>query len=322
MRELVINANEANQRLDKYLAKYMDLAPKSFFYKMLRKKNITLNGKKAEGNEKLLINDVVRLFLAEDTIESFRSKKEQTVVKKTSKIKLDIIYEDKDILVINKPVGMLSQKASKDDVSLVEHIIEYLLSTGSLTTEDLATFTPGICNRLDRNTSGIVVAGKSLKGLQDMNEAFKSRSLHKFYLCLVKGKMSGKSLIDGYLFKDEKTNKVSILKDAIEGALPIKTEYIVMDSNEKVTLLKVNLITGRSHQIRAHLASIGHPIIGDYKYGDKTINDKYKSIYKLESQLLHAYELVMPDKTTVYTAKLPDKFLNVLKGDNIHGMDK
>ena len=322
MRELVINANEANQRLDKYLAKYMDLAPKSFFYKMLRKKNITLNGKKAEGNEKLLINDVVRLFLAEDTIEGFRSKKEQTVVKKTSKIKLDIIYEDKDILVINKPVGMLSQKASKDDVSLVEHIIEYLLSTGSLTTEDLATFTPGICNRLDRNTSGIVVAGKSLKGLQDMNEAFKSRSLHKFYLCLVKGKMSGKSLIDGYLFKDEKTNKVSILKDEIEGALPIKTEYIVMDSNEKVTLLKVNLITGRSHQIRAHLASIGHPIIGDYKYGDKTINDKYKSIYKLESQLLHAYELVMPDETTVYTAKLPDKFLNVLKGDNIHGMDK
>ncbi len=322
MRELVINANEANQRLDKYLAKYMDLAPKSFFYKMLRKKNITLNGKKAEGNEKLLINDVVCLFLAEDTIEGFRSKKEQTVVKKTSKIKLDIIYEDKDILVINKPVGMLSQKASKEDVSLVEHIIEYLLSTGSLTTEDLATFTPGICNRLDRNTSGIVVAGKSLKGLQDMNEAFKSRSLHKYYLCLVKGKMSGKSLIDGYLFKDEKTNKVSILKDEIEGALPIKTEYIVMDSNEKVTLLKVNLITGRSHQIRAHLASIGHPIIGDYKYGDKTINDKYKSIYKLESQLLHAYELVMPDETTVYTAKLPDKFLNVLKGDNIHGMDK
>ena len=322
MRELVINANEANQRLDKYLAKYMDLAPKSFFYKMLRKKNITLNGKKAEGNEKLLINDVVRLFLAEDTIEGFRSKKEQTVVNKTSKIKLDIIYEDKDILVINKPVGMLSQKASKDDVSLVEYVIEYLLSTGSLKKQDLATFVPGICNRLDRNTSGIVVAGKSLKGLQDMNEAFKSRSLHKFYLCLVKGKMSGKSLIDGYLFKDEKTNKVSILKDEIEGALPIKTEYIVMDSNEKVTLLKVNLITGRSHQIRAHLASIGHPIIGDYKYGDKTINDKYKSIYKLESQLLHAYELVMPDETTVYTAKLPDKFLNVLKGDNIHGMDK
>ncbi len=319
MRELIIGTNESGQRLDKYLAKYMDLAPKSFFYKMLRKKNIVLNGKKAEGNEKLNINDSVKLFLAEETIDGFRSKKENTNLT-VPKIKLDIIYEDDDILVINKPVGMLSQKASPKDVSLVEYVTDYLISNNSISRDSLATFKPGICNRLDRNTSGIVVAGKTLKGLQTMNEAFKERSLHKYYLCLVKGKIEGTKRIEGYLLKDEKNNKVTISKEALKEALPIKTEYIALEANENVTLLMINLITGRSHQIRAHLASIGHPVIGDYKYGNKKVNDIYKEKYGLESQFLHAYKLVMPDGQISYTAQLPDLFKNILAANDIKGV--
>ena len=153
MRELVISKYEAGQRFDKFLAKYMELAPKSFFYKMMRKKNITLNGKKAAGNEKLEEGDTVKLFLSEETIEGFREKKKRAV---HTGAKLDILYEDEQVMLINKPAGMLSQKAEKGDISMVEHLISHLLDTGEVTEEMLKTFRPSLCNRLDRNTSGIV----------------------------------------------------------------------------------------------------------------------------------------------------------------------
>ena len=161
MRELVISKYEAGQRFDKFLAKYMELAPKSFFYKMMRKKNITLNGKKAAGNEKLEKGDTVKLFLSEETIEGFREKKKRAV---HTGAKLDILYEDEQVMLINKPAGMLSQKAEKGDISMVEHLISHLLDTGEVTEEMLKTFRPSLCNRLDRNTSGLVAAGKSLAG--------------------------------------------------------------------------------------------------------------------------------------------------------------
>ena len=175
MKETIIKENESGQRLDKYLKKYLPQAPGSFIYKMLRKKNITLNGKKAAGQEKLNTGDSIKFFLAEETIDKFTGNaaaSESYPVKKD----LEIIYEDDNILLINKPAGMLSQKAKKEDVSLVEYVIGYLLSNGSVTKEELLTFHPGICNRLDRNTSGMVVAGKSLAGLQIMGEAFKERT--------------------------------------------------------------------------------------------------------------------------------------------------
>ena len=202
MKETIIKENESGQRLDKYLKKYLPQAPGSFIYKMLRKKNITLNGKKAAGQEKLNTGDSIKFFLAEETIDKFTGNaaaSESYPVKKD----LEIIYEDDNILLINKPAGMLSQKAKKEDVSLVEYVIGYLLSNGSVTKEELLTFHPGICNRLDRNTSGMVVAGKSLAGLQIMGEAFKERTLAKYYLCLVKGCIKETSHIRGYLKKDE-----------------------------------------------------------------------------------------------------------------------
>ena len=187
MRMLTVSKNEAGQRLDKLLAKYLNLAGKSFIYKMMRKKNITLNGKKCDGSEHLTEGDEIKLFLAEETIEKFSEVKIQKVQKK----KLDIVYEDEHILLINKPSGMLSQKAKETDESLVEYLIDYLLDSGKLKKEDLACFRPSVCNRLDRNTSGIVAAGRSLPGLQIMSEVIKDRSLGKYYVCVVRGIVKG-----------------------------------------------------------------------------------------------------------------------------------
>lgn len=315
MQEIIVSANEAGQRFDKLLAKYLNEAPKSFLYKMLRKKNIVLNGKKATGNEKLAVGDSVKLFLADETIAKF--SKTEVVRTHTS---LDIIYEDEDILLVNKPVGMLSQKAEAKDVSLVEHLISYLIDSGQLTKEQLRAFKPSICNRLDRNTSGLVVAGKSLHGLQTMGELFKERSLKKYYRCLVAGHIAKKEYIKGYLTKDENTNKVKISQMKETDSLPIETEYEPLWSNGKVTLLEVHLITGRTHQIRAHLASVGHPIIGDYKYGNRKINERYKEKYQLESQLLHAYRLEMPGENgQQFIAPLPELFRRILDDQKREG---
>ena len=279
MREISIQKNEAGQRMDKFLAKYLNKAPKSFFYKMMRKKNITLNGKKAVGNEQLKQGDVIKLFLAEETIENFIdhsqfSKKKASSAKKQTagkKVQLDILYEDEAAVFINKPVGMLSQKASPTDTSLVEYFIDYLLENGKITEEELHTFHPSVCNRLDRNTSGIVAAGKTLQALQGLSEMFRDRTLKKYYLCLVKGQVKENQRIHGYLVKK------------------------VLAQNKETTLLEVHLITGKTHQIRAHLASIGHPIAGDYKYGNRSFNDVLKKEYGLRSQLLHAYRLEFPE---------------------------
>ena len=160
MQKLKVASNEAGQRLDKLLSKYLSQAGKGFLYKMMRKKNITLNGKKAAGNEKLEEGDTVKLFLSEETIEGFREKTKRAV---HTGAKLDILYEDEQVMLINKPAGMLSQKAEKGDISMVEHLISHLLDTGEVTEEMLKTFRPSLCNRLDRNTSGIVAAGKTFQ---------------------------------------------------------------------------------------------------------------------------------------------------------------
>ena len=289
MRMLTVSKNEAGQRLDKLLAKYLNLAGKSFIYKMMRKKNITLNGKKCDGSEHLTEGDEIKLFLAEETIEKFSGVKIQKDQKKK------IVYEDEHILLINKPSGMLSQKAKETDESLVEYLIDYLLDSGKLKKEDLACFRPSVCNRLDRNTSGIVAAGRSLPGLQIMSEVIKDRSLGKYYVCVVRGIVKGEARIEGWLTKNEKTNQVSIRKEETPGSLPIRTAYRPLVSGNGYTLLEVHLITGRSHQIRAHLASIGHPIAGDPKYGDPRVNEEVKKRFGVRSQMLHAWRLVMPE---------------------------
>ncbi|MCI8957597.1 MAG: RluA family pseudouridine synthase [Lachnospiraceae bacterium] len=290
MKSIIVNQNEAGQRLDKLLGKYLNLAGKGFLYKMLRKKNITLNGKKCTGSEKLTQGDEIRLFLSDETIEKFS----QVTVQKVKQVKLAIVYEDAHVLLVNKPSGMLSQKARDTDESLVEYVTGYLLDTGALTREDLRSFRPSVCNRLDRNTSGLVAAGKSLAGLQILSEMFRDRSLHKYYLCVAAGTVDKARTIDGYLKKDARTNQVTIHKSPAADSSRIQTEYEPLCSRDGFTLLKVTLITGRTHQIRAHLAFEGHPVAGDYKYGDPAVNEQVKRLYGVRSQMLHSWKLVFP----------------------------
>lgn len=322
MIEFIVGENESGQRLDKLLIKYLNLAPKSFIYKMLRKKNITLNGKKSDGSHILAVGDIVKFYLSEETIQKFSK---ENIIEKTH-YKLNILYEDKHVLIIDKPAGILSQKAVADDISINEHIISYLLESNQLSEEELKSFRPSICNRLDRNTSGILVAGKTLSGLQELSKLFKERNIGKYYQCIVTGKLEQSSQIVGYLKKNSNTNYVRISHKEDRLSEFIQTEYNPIKISNKspyTTLLQVKLITGKTHQIRAHLSSIGHPIIGDVKYGDADVNTYMKRKYKLEHQLLHSYELNFPklDGSLIglsgkkIIAELPEYFKKIMDGE-------
>ena len=280
---------------------------------MLRKKNIVLNGKKATGNEKLTAGDSIKLFLSDETFEKFAGKRQTNdLAASVPNIALEIVYEDHDVLAINKPAGMLSQKAKKEDISANEYILQYLLESGTITRESLHTFKPSVCNRLDRNTSGILVAGKTLNGLQQMSKAFRERSMEKYYLAIVAGHISKPRRIEGFLKKDGVNNQVTILSEPSNDAKPIITEYRPLKLVGQVTLLEVHLITGRSHQIRAHLASIGHPVIGDTKYGNPRLNREFLKNAGVTHQLLHAYRLFLADGTKIQ-ADAPKEFERALE---------
>ncbi len=326
MKELVITKNEGGQRLDKFLGKLLKEAPKSFCYRMLRKKNITLNGKKAAGNEKLAAGDVVRLFLSEETIEKFAGEQSFRPVRQD----LKILYEDDDILLVDKPAGMLSQKSRAKEDSLVEYLISYLLEEGEIRLEELATFRPSVCNRLDKNTSGIVACGKTLAGLQALSELFRTKTIRKYYCCLVAGDVKEGRLLTGYLQKSGRRNQVVLSPDAQSGGRPVETRYTPIGGNGRITVLQVELLTGKSHQIRSHLAGVGHPVIGDPKYGDSEINAYFHRKYGVKYQLLHGMRLEFPKLSGVllpvsekkFTAPLPETFLQVvtkeLPGENIN----
>ena len=342
---LKIKHIDAGGRLDKYLLKFLKDAPTSFIYKMLRKKNIVLNGKKAAGNEFLKENDEVKLFLADETIVKFGGKVtlSQTadreyvataedsvesgndgslyIFLKSLKWEFDepkVIYEDRDIIILNKPVNVLSQIAKTGDVSMNEWLISYLINSGSLTAEDMLTVKPAVVNRLDRNTSGIILAGKTLTGLRFLSDIIKTRELTKYYLTIVKGEIPKNFIAEAYLLKNDNHNTVKIYQDKVEGADYIKTAYEVLEVKGGHSLLKVELITGKSHQIRAHLSFLGYPVIGDGKYGIKSENTSYRRM-GLNSQFLHSYEIQFPKfegefaylSGKKFNAKLPERLEKV-----------
>ena len=301
MIEIIVGKNESGQRLDRVLEKIFVNANTGFIFKMLRKKNITLNDKKADGKERLEPGASIKLWFSDESFEKLSGKKvgnikdfeeKHKAYKKSKEVfKSYIVYEDENTVIINKPAGLLSQKSNENDISVNDLLLEYL----EFDSKELNTFKPSICNRLDRNTSGLMVCGKTLEGLRVNNELIKTKAVNKFYLALVKGRVEKTGSISAWLYKDEKTNKVTVKDKPFEGADFIQTEYEVVDYFKDATLLLVKLITGKTHQIRAHLSSISHPIIGDFKYGEKSVNEKFKREYGIKSQLLHSFRLVYPN---------------------------
>jgi 23S rRNA pseudouridine955/2504/2580 synthase len=394
MKKYVITENEAGQRLDRFLGKLLPGAPASFFYKMLRKKNITVNGKKAEGSARLFAGDEIRLFLSDDTIAGFSRPDASPLVaaatpsvaaasphmaaasspvaaasstvtasltgvmtggtggltgvtgdgRASSKkapasayhgaIRLDekdIIFEDKDIIIINKTAGVLSQKAKADDISMNELLAAYMLERGELVPEDMRAFRPAVCNRLDRNTSGVILAGKSSAGLRFLSELIRERKIGKYYYAIVKGEASPPREVKAYLLKDERNNTVHVFMespsaDGLMAGKPtsgkpveICTRISQLSHGGGCALLEIELVTGKSHQIRSQLAAIGHPVIGDPKYGDQDANKYFFKTCHVRRQLLHARRVVFPENDTFkavsgkeFVAGLPHDFLVTL----------
>ena len=281
MRELIIKKNDAGQRLDKFITKTLDL-PMSLLYKSIRLKKIKVNRKRAEAGLILSEGDTVQCFLADSFFET--GEADSSLLRITPN--LSILYEDENILLINKRPGIsVHEDEHGAQNTLITHILAYLAQKQEYEPGEEQSFTPSLCNRIDRNTGGIVIAAKNAEALRVMNEKIKKREIDKFYLAAIHGipKKSSDTLT-GYLLKDEKTNTVKVFsKNPPKNAKNIITKYKVIAKKQDSALIEVELLTGRTHQIRAHMAYIGHPLIGDGKYGvnkhDRERGYKYQALY-------------------------------------------
>ncbi len=291
MKSFIIEKNDANQRLDKYLTKSFPNLPKTLMYKYIRIKRIKVNGKRAEISTRLNMGDVVDMYINDE----FFVQKETVYDFMSASKNIDVVYEDENIILLNKKVGLLCHPDDREYIdTLIGRIKRYLYEKGEWHPDEESSFTPALVNRIDRNTSGIVICAKTAEALRILNRKMKDRELHKQYLCIVHGKLKKDSdTLEGYLVKDEKKNKVFVSKKPVDGGKIIKTKYRVLDFKNEMSLVEIDLLTGRTHQIRAHMASIGHPLLGDGKYGTNALNKK--TGYK--KQCLCSYKLIFDFST-------------------------
>jgi len=311
MHELKINKNDSGQRLDKFITKTLDL-PMSLLYKSIRLKKIKVNRKRAEASQILLEGDTVQCFLADSFFEKKSDESDSL-----SKIapKLMIVYEDDNIMLLNKRPGVSVHEDEHGAANtLITHILAYLYQKGEYNPSDEQSFTPALCNRIDRNTGGIVIAAKNAEALRVMNDKIKEREIDKFYIAAIHGiPEKSQDTLTGYLLKDEKNNIVRVYdKNPPRGAKNIITKYKVLSEKREESLIEVELVTGRTHQIRAHMAHIGHPLLGDGKYGVNK-DDRAKG-YKF--QALYSYRLIFDfGEDEGYLGYLSGKQVNLESGD-------
>ena len=310
-----VSENQLGQRLDQALAEMFPDYSRSRIKEWILDQRVLVNGKVCDKpKEKVLGGEQVAI----------NAEIEEEARFEPQDIPLDIVYEDEKVIFLNKPAGVLSQKAKETDVSLTEALGAYLSEKNA---GEETMFRAGLCNRLDRNTSGLILAGKTVAATQQLSELIAERAVGKYYLTVVKGTVTETERIRGYLIKNERTNRVSIQREQQGDAVYIETAYRPLCAGRGCTLLEVELVTGKSHQIRSHLASIGHPLAGDTKYGDAEFNRRFREKYGLKYQLLHSWKTVFPELTgtlsdlsgKTFTAPLPSSVRRILQGEHLTG---
>lgn len=310
MKSIVIKKNDEGQRLDKFLNKAFPNLPISMIYKSIRKKRIKINNKRCEASDKLAVGDVLSLYINDEFLED-----DPDINFLSAQDNLEIIYEDQNILLVNKPTGLLVHEDENQKIdTLINRIKKYLYNKKEYDINIEMSFAPALVHRLDRNTQGIVIAAKNSESLRILNQKFKDREIKKFYLCLVHGFLNNKSgFLKNYLVKNESENRVYIFDKPRQGSKIILTKYKVLQVFDNISLLEIELLTGRTHQIRAHMAYINHPLVGDTKYGTAQINKDYN----LKFQALISYKLVFDFKTDAGVLNyLKNKSFEVKEGKN------
>ncbi len=340
MRAYVVDDSQAGQRLDKYLGRILPGAPYSLLRKFLRKKTVKLNGTRAEGRELLKAGDEIQVFLSDASLEELSVKKERTSFEEfcdQSRRALDLIgsqlgpdailYEDEDVLIVDKPFGVLSQKSTDADISMNEWLLACLWDrAGGMTEggqrfyESLQGFRPSVCNRLDRNTGGLLLCGKTLRGSRALTEMLRERTLHKYYLAVAEGQMRGQGTLRDRLQRDRTAGVTAVSDQGAEAC----TRYRVLRTGTDCSLIEAELITGKTHQIRAQFAAAGHPLVGDPKYGRRRPGSR------LPGQYLYCYRLVFPDSPETAPSlspalrgreirtEAPAAFYRAVNGGHIH----
>lgn len=288
MIQITITKNEENQRLDRFLKKYLRNAPLSYIYKLIRT-NVKVNGIRAKEDQKLEAGDEILLSISQEEEEAYRVKEKTPRAKK----QFGIAYEDDQLLVVEKPFGLLTHGTEIEKRNtLTNQVLSYLIETGDYSPRLEKTFIPSPSNRLDRNTTGLILFGKNYAALQCLNQMIRGRNhIRKFYLTIVLGQLKEQLRLTGQMERLQESNKTVVLSEVTEGGKEMVTIVTPLEHSKGYTLVEVELVTGRTHQIRAHLSSAGFPIIGDEKYGNRQVNQEMERRFKLTTQLLHAYRL-------------------------------